>query len=73
MGADMVFVPSLSADGRVVAVVIQKQGRYQLVVNNRVAASGFSFMADPVISPDGSKVLVKGIENGIYKRRIVRV
>jgi hypothetical protein len=73
MAADMVFVPCISDDGSVVAVVIQKQGTYQLVVNNRVKASGFSFMADPVISPDGSKVLLKGIENGIYKRRIIRL
>jgi hypothetical protein len=73
LAAEMVFFPCLSPDGSVVAVVIQKQGQYQLVVNKRVAASGFSFMADPVISPDGSKVLLKGIENGIYKRRIIRV
>jgi hypothetical protein len=69
----MVFVPCISEDGSVVAVVIQKQGTYQLVVNNRVKAFGFSYMADPMISPDGSKVLLKGIENGIYKRRIIRL
>ncbi|MDZ7665407.1 MAG: Tmc redox complex protein TmcD [Desulfotignum sp.] len=73
MAADMVFVPRFSADGSVVAIVIEKQGGYQLVVNNRVVASGFSFMANPVISPDGSRILLKGIENGIYKRRIIQV
>lgn len=71
LAADKVFDPCISPDGSVVAVRIEKEGDQKLVVNNRVAASGFTFMADPVISPDNSRILVKGIENGIYKRRII--
>jgi len=71
MAADMVFVPQISPDGSVVAVVVEKQGQYQLVVNKRVVASGYRFMAEPVISPDNAKVMLKGIENGMYKRKII--
>lgn len=73
MGADKVFVPSISKDGSVVAVIMEKNGTCQLMVNNRVTASGFRFIADPVISPDGSQVMLKAIENGVYKRQIFRV
>ena len=73
MGADKVFVPSISPDGSVVAVVVEKNSTCQLVVNNRVMASCFSFMADPVISPDGAQVMLKAMENGVYKRQIFRV
>jgi len=54
-----------------VAVSFEKQGQYFAAVNDRVVTGPYDVMADPVLSPQGDKLLVKGIENGIYKRQIV--
>ena len=69
--ADQLFDTTISADGSAVAVVVEKNGLFHLVVNNRIRKGGYEMMAAPVFSPDGRKILVKGIENGIYTRRIL--
>jgi hypothetical protein len=56
-----------------VAVVLEKQGKYHLALNNKIIAKNFDFMTTPVFSPDQSKILVKGIEKGIYKRRVISI
>lgn len=71
LSADKIFTPCISRDGSVVAVVIERAGSYFLAVNNQVIAGPYGFMTAPVISPDAQKILVKGIENGIYKRRVL--
>ncbi len=71
LSCDKIFTPDISLDGSLVAVSFEKQGRYFAAVNDRVITGPYEYMANPVISPDGDKLLVKGIENGIYKRRIV--
>ena len=69
--ADKIFTPAISPDGSVVAVTIEKDGQAFVAANNRIIAGPYTFFADPVISPDNTKLLVKGIENGIYKRSII--
>ncbi|MDD9305049.1 MAG: Tmc redox complex protein TmcD [Desulfobacter sp.] len=71
LSCDKIFTPNISDDGSVVAVCFEKKGKYYTAVNDRVIAGPYDYMADPVISPDMDKILVKGIENGIYKRSIV--
>ncbi len=71
LGAEQLFHPVVSFDGGAVAVVAENKGRFDLVVNNKVVAGGYEMMGKPVFSPDMGKILVKGIENGVYKRRIV--
>jgi len=71
LSCDKIFTPDLSQDGSMVAVSFEKQGQYFAAVNDRVVTGPYDVMADPVLSPQGDKLLVKGIENGIYKRQIV--
>ncbi len=71
LSCDKIFTPRMSRDGGVVAVSFEKDGQYYTAVNDRVITGPYEAMADPVVSPDGDKVLVKGIENGMYKRKIV--
>jgi ribosomal protein S18 acetylase RimI-like enzyme len=71
LSADKIFTPCISRDGSVVAVVIERNGACYMAVNNQVIAGPYGFMAAPVISLDTRKILVKGIENGIYKRRVL--
>ncbi len=71
LSCDKIFTPVLSRDGSIVAVSFEKEGRYFIAVNDRVITGPYEVMADPVISPEGDKLLVKGIEGGVYKRRIV--
>jgi len=73
LSCDKIFSPSVSDDGSLVAVSYEKQGKYYVNVNDQVVAGPYEFMADPVIGPANDKVLVKGIENGIYKRSVITV
>jgi hypothetical protein len=54
-----------------VAIVIERAGSFFLSVNDQEITGPHGFMAAPVIRPDAQKILVKGIENGIYKRRVL--
>ena len=71
LSGDKIFTPCISRDGSVVAVVMERCGSFFLAVNNQEITGPHGFMAAPVISPDAQKILVKGIENGIYKRRVI--
>jgi hypothetical protein len=71
LSADKIFTPCISQDGSVVAVAIERQGKNFVAVNNKIITGPYEVMGDPVISPDAGKILVKGIENGVYKRRVI--
>jgi hypothetical protein len=73
LSCDKIFSPCVSDDGSLVAVSYEKQGKYYVNVNDQVVAGPYEYMADPVIGPAKDKVLVKGIENGIYKRSVITV
>lgn len=53
------------------AVSYEKKGKYYVNVNDQVVVGPYEYMADPVLGSAGDKVLVKGIENGVYKRSIL--
>jgi hypothetical protein len=71
LSCDKIFTPSMSPDGAVVAVSFEREGQWYTAVNDKVVAGPCEMMADPVVSPDGKAVLVKGVENGVYKRRVI--
>lgn len=71
LSCDKIFTPSLSRDGSVVAVSFEREGRWYTAVNDKVVTGPCEMMADPVVSPDGDAVLVKGVEDGVYKRRVI--
>ncbi|MCG8618158.1 MAG: Tmc redox complex protein TmcD [Desulfobacterales bacterium] len=68
---DKIFTPDMNRDGSVVAVAFEKDGQHFVSVNDRVLAGPYETMADPVVSPGGDKVLIKGVENGVYKRTVI--
>ncbi len=69
--ADKMFSPCLSQDGNVVAVALEKKGKWFVAVNDKLVTGPYEMMDDPVISPDAGKILIKGVENGIYKRQVI--
>ncbi|MBA3012132.1 MAG: Tmc redox complex protein TmcD [Proteobacteria bacterium] len=73
LSADKVFTPCISPDGYLVAVVVEKKGKFHLVVNNKIIAGNYDLMTTPVFSPDQSKILIKGVEKGVYKRRVISI
>ncbi len=73
LSADKLFTPCISFDGSFVAVVMEKLGKHHLIVNNKTIVTNYDLISSPVFSPDLSKILVKGIENGIYKRRVLSI
>jgi len=44
-----------------------------IVVDGRIGKHSFDELWDPVFSPDGTKLLVRCVEDGKYYRRIVPV
>jgi hypothetical protein len=58
---------------RVCNAKAEKNGKFFVVVDGRVAQNGFDNLWDPVFSPDGEKLLIRCIEDGKYYRRVVPV
>lgn len=73
LACDKIFTPILSPEGSMVAVTFEKQGRNFVAANNKIVTTGFDYLSDPVINPDKGKLLVKGIENGVYKRLVLNL
>ncbi|THB75335.1 MAG: Tmc redox complex protein TmcD [Desulfobacteraceae bacterium] len=73
LGADKLWKPAMDATGEIVAARFEKQGRYHLAVNGRVAPGDYDMLFDPEISPDGTKILIKSITGGIYSRQVLSV
>jgi len=68
---DKIFTPDMNRDGSVVAVGFENEGQFFVAVNDQVIAGPYEAMGDPVVNPEGDKVLVKGIKNGVYRRQVV--
>lgn len=68
---DKILPPSMSRDGAVVAVSFERDGKWYTAVNDKVITGPCEMAADPVVSTEGDAVLVKSIEKGLYKRRVV--
>lgn len=71
--ADKLWTPAMDDQGQVIAVRFEKNGKYFLAVNGRVDPTGYPMLFDPEVSPDGKKILVKSISNGMYTRQIIPV
>jgi hypothetical protein len=68
---DMAWAPVISADGRHVAVKVERAGRQSLVVDNRVYPREFAKVWDPTFSPDGTKMLIRAMDKDAYVRIVV--
>ncbi len=71
--ADKLWRPVVSDNDKTVAARIEKDGGYYLVVNGKVYDERFDMVFDPKVSPEGDKILLKTINNGIYKREILEL
>ena len=50
---------------------IEENGRYSYAVNGRVWAETFEKLWEPIFSPDGKTILVRGVQDDAYVRRVV--
>ncbi|HQF25953.1 MAG TPA: hypothetical protein PL065_20975, partial [Polyangiaceae bacterium] len=55
----------------VVLAKVERDGRYRLVANDRLWKPTFELLWDPVVSPDGKHVLVRGVVDEKYFRQVV--
>ena len=69
----MAWQPVFSADSRCAAAKVEIDGKYTIAVNGHLWHEGFDMAWDPTFSPDGSRLMLRTVEQGIYKRRIVPV
>ena len=51
----------------------EKDGKFFIVADGKIGKHRFEALWDPTFSPDGSKILVRGVEGGKYYRRVVPV
>jgi hypothetical protein len=67
----MIWDPVFCPDGRHVAAKAERDGRYFLVGDGKVAGKGFDQLWDPSFNADGSKILLRYVEDGKYYRQVV--
>jgi hypothetical protein len=70
---DMVGKPVFSEDGRYLAVKGERNGRYTIAVNDQLWSSACDAAWDPVFDSTDEKILLKTIEAGTYRRRVLPV
>jgi hypothetical protein len=70
---DMAWQPVFAPDGSAVAAKLEKGGRFTIAVNDRLWQQTCDMLWNPIFSADGRRLLIRSIENGIYKRRIIPV
>ena len=68
---DRVGFAIFSPDSKNVAAKVKRNGKYNIILNDRLWRQECEAVWDPVFSPDGQKVLVRTIEDGTYYRRII--
>jgi hypothetical protein len=73
----MAWPPVFSPDSRHVAAKVERDGRFHIAVDGVVFDTDYTHLWDPVFSPDGTKLLVRGIEgtgeSAEYIRSVVPV
>lgn len=70
---DMAWKPVIGASGGHVAVKVEKAGRQTVVVNGRPFARDFDTAYEPTFSPDGRKLLIRGLDRGALVRIVAEV
>ncbi|MCP3926307.1 MAG: Tmc redox complex protein TmcD [Desulfobacterales bacterium] len=69
--ADKLWKPHISDNEEIITTRMEKDGKYYLVVNGNVHNEGFEMIFEPEISSDSSKILLKVLDMGVYKRKIL--
>lgn len=64
---DMAYGPVIGASGKVAARV-EKNGKFTVLLDGKAYGETFERAFDPIFSPDGDKVLIRGISGGKYMR-----
>jgi hypothetical protein len=70
---DMAWKPVFSPDGAHCAAKVEKNGAFTYVIDGREVAGGFEHAWDPIFSPAGDKLLLRVVDRGTYRRRVVPV
>jgi hypothetical protein len=62
-----VFTP----DGTRVVAKVERGGSFAVAVDGEVHGPWYEAMWEPVVSPDGKRLLVRAVEGGVYTRNVV--
>jgi len=65
---DMAWEPEFSPDGRHLAAKVERDGKFQVVIDGHPLPRSFDMLWSPRFSPQGDKLLVRAVEEGVYKR-----
>ncbi len=68
---DMVYNPVLGPGRGPVLAKVEQKGVFGVAVNGRLTADRYEQLWDPIYSSDGEKVLLRGVQDGKYTRRVV--
>jgi Tol biopolymer transport system component len=69
----MAWPAVFSPDGRHVAARVELDGKQALAVNDRLWHHDCELAFAPSFSPDGRRLLIRSLENGVFHRRVVSV
>jgi len=58
-------------NGDMVICKVEKNGKYAIAVNGKIKGKEYEALWNPVVSPDGTKVMICGVEDGKYYRKVV--
>jgi hypothetical protein len=56
-----------------VAAKIERNGKYSVAVNDRIWDQAFDVIWDPVFSPEGDKIMLRTLQDGVYTRNVLSV
>ncbi len=69
----MAWKPVFSPNNRDVAVKIEKNGKFSIVLNDKLWDQTCDAIWDPVFNLDGDKILVRTLQDGKFTRRVISV
>ncbi|MBI9078934.1 MAG: WD40 repeat domain-containing protein [Pseudodesulfovibrio sp.] len=70
---DMVWPVAFAPKGLNVAAVVEKNGKQQVLMNGKPFGREFDRIWEPVFNEDGTKVMIRAIENNSYVRIVANV
>lgn len=70
---DQVYHPTFSPDNAHAACTVQKGEHHFLVVDNKILSQAFQFLWKPTFSPDSTKILIKGFDQGKFIRKVLNL
>ena len=66
-----IFTPVFSPDNEHVAAVCEDNGKYTVLLDGNPYQEDFSLAWDPVFSPDGKRLLIRGFKDNKFTRTVV--